>query len=106
MGENVPAPNPKRFYELNELKGLNTELNKTDEIKIFICNHCGQWNKVHSNELFSTDGMRLRRKEKKATIKVDVTPEFKIVWDKFVANFGTRERALIVALSEFHKHNR
>lgn len=93
----------KRFYELNELEGLNKDLNRVEPIKIFICNFCKQWNKVHEKDLMTYDDLTKRRKKGKKTIHVEVTPEFKIIWDKFVANFGTQERALIIALSEFNK---
>jgi hypothetical protein len=94
-----------RFYELDELKGLNENLNRVEPIKIFVCNQCGSWNKVHEKDLMAYDDFVKRRKEDKRTIHIQVTPEFKIIWDKFKANFGTHERALIIALSEFNKQN-
>jgi DNA-directed RNA polymerase delta subunit len=96
----------KRFYELDELENLNASLNRTDNVKIFICNFCHQWNRVNADELISSDDMKKKRKKEKKVIHVEITPEFKIIWDKFRANFGSNERAMIVALSDFYKHNR
>lgn len=94
-----------RFYELKELEGLNANLNKTDKTKIFICNYCHQWNTIHESDIIASDDLKEKRKREKTDIRVEVTPEFKIMWKKLVANFGTSEKALIVLLSEFYKSN-
>ena len=95
-----------RFYELKELEGLNTKLNKTDPVKIFVCNFCGQWNKIHESDIIASDDLTEKRKKEKTDIRIEVTPEFKVMFNKFKANFGTAEKALIVLLSEFYKANR
>jgi len=95
----------KRFYELNDLKELGKVLNKTDPVKIFICNQCGQWNKIHESDILSLDDAEKRQK-KKVDIHIETLPEIKIMFDKFKANFGSNSKALYVLLDDFAKHNR
>ena len=93
-----------RFYELKELEGLNSKLNKTDPVKIFICNYCNQWNKIHESDIIASDDLIQKRKKEKTDIRIEVTPEFKVMFKKLVANFGTAEKALIVLMSDFYKN--
>lgn len=96
----------KRFYELKDIGKLNNELNKTDPIKIFICNHCQNWNRIKESEIISEKDLVEKRKQEKVDMHIRVTPDFKIKFKQFADNFGTAERALIVALDDFYKHNR
>lgn len=93
-----------RFYELKDLHNLGNILNRTDPIKIFVCNHCGQWNKIHQSDILDLDDME-KRKKQKADIHIETTPEMKIMFDKFKANFGGNAKALFVLMDDFWKHN-
>lgn len=93
----------KRFYEMKELKDLNLDLNRTDPVKVFVCNFCGQWNKIYESQLMAPD--KASRSKKKKVIHMVVDEDTAIGWNKFKANFGTHERAIAIALSEFYKHN-
>lgn len=95
-----------RFYELSELDGLNKKLNQTDPLKIFVCNFCGQWNKIHESDIIAPDDLIEKRKKEKTDIRIEVTPEFKIMFKKLAANFGTAERTLIVLMNNFYQHNK
>jgi hypothetical protein len=101
----LPSKQPKRFYEMSELKDFNAVLNQRDPIKIFICTFCGQWNKIHESQLRGMDEMA-RHPRMKKVIHMEVDEDLFIGWNKFKANFGTHERAIAVALSEWYKHNR
>jgi len=96
---------PKRFYELKDLQGLNSKFNKTDPIKIFVCNTCSSWNKVHESDLIASDDLVQRRKKEKMVVHIELNPELGIMFKKFKDNFGTYEKALIVLMSDFHKNN-
>ena len=95
--------NKNRFYELKDLHNLGNVLNRTDPVKIFICNHCGQWNKIHQSDIITLD--EREKTKKKVDIHIETLPEIKIMFDKFKANFGSNSKALYVLLDDFAKHN-
>lgn len=95
----------RTFYELRNIHELNNTLNKTDQIKIFICNNCHHWNRVKESDLIAEKDLIEKRKKQKVDLHIRVAPELHETWKKFVANFGTSERAMIAMMDDFFKHN-
>jgi hypothetical protein len=96
----------RTFYELKNVRDLNNSLNKSDQVKIFICNHCGHWNRVKESDLITDKDLIEKRKKEKVDLHIRVTPELHESWKKFVANFGTSERTMIIMMDNFFKHNK